>query len=233
MDNRLDADAFDAALHLLDRQVIDVDGLLVCKVDDLELSFRDSSPESPPSVTRILTGTAALLPRLSNRSGRVLRERWRSLGIQYAQRDVPLALDLSTIRHLGSAVELHVKGEGLLDRQPPPAPGTTRRRMGELLGLKVHSDHPEHRGRVLDVRVRPVAPGQLDVTHLLLGPGRPGALLGYDRNQFDGPWLVRSVLRLLHRHLRLVAWSAVQDIDWDAGTVALHPDAAAMPVSLD
>ena len=35
--NRLDAPWLDAALHLLDRQVVDVDGKMVCNVDDLEL----------------------------------------------------------------------------------------------------------------------------------------------------------------------------------------------------
>ena len=33
--------SLDAVLHLLDRQVIDADGLLVCKVDDVELTVFD------------------------------------------------------------------------------------------------------------------------------------------------------------------------------------------------
>ena len=39
-DDRL-AGSLDAVLHLLDRQVVDVDGRMVCKVDDLELTEFD------------------------------------------------------------------------------------------------------------------------------------------------------------------------------------------------
>jgi len=51
----------DAQLHLLDRQVLDVDGVPVTTVDDLELS--GPAPEepipdgaAPPSITALLTG---------------------------------------------------------------------------------------------------------------------------------------------------------------------------------
>ena len=154
MDNHLDREAFDAALHLLDRQVVDRDGLLVCKVDDLEITFYDHG--SPPAVTPILTGPAALVPRMSGRTGHLLRRRWISLGVQYADRDVPLAIDLRRVKHIGSGVELDASRTGLLDRQPHPAEGTRVRRMGELIGMRVESDHPELRGQVLDVRLEPV-----------------------------------------------------------------------------
>lgn len=220
MDNRLEGEAFDAALHLLDRQVVDREGLLVCKVDDLEISFHDDG--APPAVTRILTGPAALVPRMSTRTGHLLRERWVSLGIQYADRDVPLAVGLDVVAHVGSAVELRVGREGLLDRQPRPGPGVRVRRMGELLGMRVETPHPQLRGKVLDVRLEP-AGNRFVLRHLLVGPGRPGSLLGYDRGDFDGPWLVSAVVRRLHRHLRLASCEALaeDDIDWDAGVVRL------------
>ena len=47
---------YDAALHLLDRQLLDPDGELVGKVDDLELSEQDGDLV----VSAILTGPAAL-----------------------------------------------------------------------------------------------------------------------------------------------------------------------------
>lgn len=221
MDNRLDRHEFDAALHLLDRQVVDREALHVCKVDDLELSFGASGP---PAVTRILAGPAALVPRLSRRSGHWLRARWLSLGVQYADRDVPLAVPLEVVRCLGAAVELSVHREGLLDRQPPPPPGVRRRRLGELLGADVVTDHADLRGKVLDVRLDPRTEGWT-VRQLLVGPGRPGSLLGYDRGDFTGPWMVRTVVRRLHRHLRLVDWDAVEGVDWDRRQVRISSSA--------
>ncbi len=58
-DNRLTG-SLDAVLHLLDRQVVDVEGLLVCKVDDVELTELD---DGVLGVTALLAGPAALTPR--------------------------------------------------------------------------------------------------------------------------------------------------------------------------
>ncbi|MET3962430.1 sporulation protein YlmC with PRC-barrel domain [Marmoricola sp. OAE513] len=216
MTNRLHGEHLDAALHLLDRQVVDVEGLAVCKVDDLEITLYADG--GAPAVTRILVGPAALVPRLSSRSGHWLRARWVSLGIQYADRDVPLSLPLTVVRHLGSAVELSVGRAGLLDRQPRGKGGDELRRMGELVGMQVASDAVG--GKVLDVRLSPDG-DRFVVDQLVVGPGRPGSLLGYDRGDFNGPWLVARAVAWLHRHIRLVDWSAVQCVDWDSGVVVL------------
>jgi hypothetical protein len=60
-----DGRGVDARLHLLDRQMLDVDGVPVSTVDDIELSGPDGQPDPdhPPVVTAILVGTA-VLPRL-------------------------------------------------------------------------------------------------------------------------------------------------------------------------
>lgn len=219
----------DAALHLLDRQVVDREGLLVCKVDDLEISFTDT--EQPPAVTRILTGPAALVPRLSTRTGHWLRRRWISLGVQYADRDVPLAIPLAAIDRLGSAVELAVDREGLLDRQPEAPAGVTLHRMGELIGMRVVG--PDHiGGTVLDVRLTP-ARDRYVLDQLLVGPGRPGSLLGYDRGDFDGPWLVRHAVEWIHRHVVRVSVGEVEHFDWERGVLRLVEEAHGHPVSLD
>lgn len=62
------ADAkFSADELLLDRQIFDVDGMAVGKVDDLELS---EDPEGgPPVLTAVLTGPLALGPRIGGRLG--------------------------------------------------------------------------------------------------------------------------------------------------------------------
>jgi hypothetical protein len=57
----------DLHLQLLDRQVLDQDGRLVCKVDDLEL---EAGADGIPVVTAILVGPRALGPRLGGRLGR-------------------------------------------------------------------------------------------------------------------------------------------------------------------
>jgi hypothetical protein len=58
-----------AGLQLLDRQLIDVDGYLAGKVDDLELEFRDRD-EGLPVVVAILSGPDALAGRVGGRLGR-------------------------------------------------------------------------------------------------------------------------------------------------------------------
>ena len=195
--NRLEGEWIDAMLHLLDRQVLDVEGRMVCNVDDLEITLGDDG--GTPAVTRLLTGPAALLPRMSGRPAHRLRRRWISLGIQYAHRDVPLAIDLERIRHLGSAVELDVRRDGLLDLEPDAEPGTSHRRLGELLGMPVHGPDDRHLGKVLDVRLT-ADPGRYEFGHLVIGPGHPGSMLGYDRGDFNGPWLVERVVGRLHRN---------------------------------
>ena len=62
-----DGRVLDLHLHLLDRQVQDQDGRLVCKVDDLELEL---DATGRPYVTAILVGPRALGPRLGGRLGR-------------------------------------------------------------------------------------------------------------------------------------------------------------------
>jgi sporulation protein YlmC with PRC-barrel domain len=60
---------YDAYLHLLDRQVVDPDGELISKVDDVELELSD---DGPPYVTALLTGPAALGPRIGGQLGRAM-----------------------------------------------------------------------------------------------------------------------------------------------------------------
>jgi hypothetical protein len=214
--NRLGAPWLDAALHLLDRQVVDVEGRMVCNVDDLEVT---DAGDGQLSVTGLLVGPAALVPRLSGRLGGWLRRMWVLLGIQYAARDVPLHLGLDLVASIGSGVRLRVRRDGLLDRQPPAAPGTRHRRMGDLLGLDVVLDGTPG-GAVLDARLVPRHDaGQLAVTELIVGRGRPGSLLGYDRGDFNGPWLVSTIVRMLHRHTGRLPLDAVDDVDWEAGVV--------------
>jgi hypothetical protein len=56
----------EAGLHLLDRQLVDADGRLAGKVDDLELEFPEGG--GPPVVTAILAGPGALSRRSGSRA---------------------------------------------------------------------------------------------------------------------------------------------------------------------
>jgi len=214
--DRLGRDSIDAALHLLDRQVVDVDGLLICNVDDLELTEDGNGL----AVTGILTGGAALFPRLSNHLGSWLATTWNRLGAEEAHRDTPKRIALGLIAGLGAAVTLRVSGDGLLDRQPPPAAGTTHRRLSHLLGMPVRTRTGESLGKVLDVRVVPEGESYR-VHQLVVGRGRPGSLLGYDRGEVTGPRWLAWLVRRLHRHTGEVGFDRIVTIDWRGPRVTL------------
>jgi len=216
--NRL-AGTLDAVLHLLDRQVVDVHGRLVCKVDDLELVQTESGDLG---VTALLSGPAALVPRLADgRLGRRLHDHWRRLGEPHLDHDDPYRIDLALVAHLGSGVELTVPREGVLVRQ-----GQRGHRLNDLLQMTVQGPDGVPVGRVLDVRLepRPQANGEvLWVTGLVIGRGRPGSYLGYDRRPDMGPWLVARIVRFLHRHSSYVALEHVQDLSWSGGVMRVDP----------
>jgi sporulation protein YlmC with PRC-barrel domain len=67
-DGRPSGDVVEAGVELLDRQIIDVDGRMAGKVDDLELEFSDE-PRTPPRVVAIVTGPGALSNRIGGRLG--------------------------------------------------------------------------------------------------------------------------------------------------------------------
>jgi sporulation protein YlmC with PRC-barrel domain len=216
-------DTLDAVLHLMDRQVVDRNGRMVCKVDDVELTER---PDGSWEVTGLLAGPPALVPRYGGRLGGRLEEGWRRLGLQEHDRLVPWRIGLGLVAELGSGVTLIVEREGVLRRQSeaPPAPGDTRRRLNDLLQLKAVTSSGENLGQVLDVRLRTVRqePLELVAVGLMVGRGRPGGYLGYDRGDKQGPWLLNRLVRWLHRHSGYVPMSDVGRADWDEQTVEIE-----------
>lgn len=211
---------YDAVLHLLDRQVIDSHGLLVCKVDDLALVDRDDGL----AASALLAGLPALLPRLAGGDGGWALSWWGRLGLEQTDRLAPWRIDFGDIESVGSAVHLSRGREGLLRKTRPT------HRLGDLLAAEVRTtgpvaERPEHRERVLDVRLDE----SQRVTDLLIGPGRPGGMLGYDRERREGqpgPAIIRGVVRRLHRHARFVPIEDVR-IDWSAGAVVVDAEAVA------
>jgi sporulation protein YlmC with PRC-barrel domain len=99
----------DAALELLDRQLVDKDGRLAGKVDDLELTDPGDGLEQP-RVTAILTGPDALAGRLHTRFGRRLQE----VVLRLLARQGPARVPLEQVEAIGSSIELRVAA-GRLD----------------------------------------------------------------------------------------------------------------------
>jgi sporulation protein YlmC with PRC-barrel domain len=83
-------------LHLLDRQIIDVNERPVSNVDDLELSDDD-----PPVVSAILCGPAAYGPRLGGRLGKWIVAIHRRL-----VREDPVRIPWAYVARIHSAVHL-------------------------------------------------------------------------------------------------------------------------------
>lgn len=210
-DDRL-AGSFDVGLHLVDRQLVASDGRLAGKVDDVELTEMGRRLQ----LTALLTGTAALVPRLG---GAALTRRWSELAPALAHRDVPGRIDLALVRHVGSAVELTVGREGVAVRSPEVTGDPLRHRFGDLVGMAVETPSGRLPGRVMDLRVAPYADsGDLVATSLVVGRGRPGSWLGYDRSTQIGPAAVAAVARRLHRHTGELPWDRVR-VDWSARLV--------------
>ncbi len=216
--NRL-AGSLDAVLHLLDRQVVDAEGLLVCKVDDVELTVFD---DGVLGVTGLLAGPAALVPRFADDGlGRLLHGYWRRLGDAQADADDPYRLDLDLVDHLGSGVVLKVGRKGVLVRQ-----GQHGHRLNDLLQMPVQRPDATRLGRVLDVRLERERsdPGErIRAVGLVVGHGRPGSYFGYDRRPGMGPWLVSRLVRWLHRHSAYVDLADLLELDWDAGIIRVDP----------
>jgi hypothetical protein len=92
----------DAGLDLLDRQLMDKDGLAAGKVDDLELTPPPDG-SGPPVLTAILAGPGALAPRLGSIAVAVARRRLRLAGLSD-----PSRISWGVVSRLGTEVALAV-----------------------------------------------------------------------------------------------------------------------------
>lgn len=219
LDNRLSG-PIDGALHLLDRQLLDSEGRMMGKVDDVELSEIDGRL----TITGLLAGPEALLDRFGGRLGRILGERWGQLRVSEPDRTRPWRIDVADVDRLDSAVHLAVRREGVLRRD------RERLRLGRLTGMDVEGADGQRIGRVLDARFEPES-GRLVLCSLVVGHGRPGTLLGYDRHgrgSAHGPWLLRAIVLALHRHTAIVA-AEDADISWADATVRLRSEPTRPP----
>ncbi len=98
----------------------------------------------------------------------------------------------------------------------------------DLIGLDVVDRGGRRLGVVTDLRC--VQDGPLRgamaaprIDALVVSSRHTGSMLGYDRREQQGPWLVRVIVRWLHRELAVIPWSAVAD---HAGRITLNTDAS-------
>ena len=98
----------EAGLQLLDRQLVDRNGRLCGKVDDLELTGPDENGDR--YVSAILCGPGALLTRMKRRRlGRWLR---RIVGSEFrSSREDPVRIPFSLVSDIGNHVTLAMDSE--------------------------------------------------------------------------------------------------------------------------
>ncbi len=87
-------------------------------------------------------------------------------------------------------------------------------RASDLVGRAVVDDRGRRLGHVNDLRaVDDGAAGgrahDVRIDALLVGVHHVGSSLGYTRDQQRGPWLVRTIVRALHRDVTVVPWDRV------------------------
>src|SRR5512135_610794 len=103
----------DVLLELLDRQLVDGDGRLAGKVDDLELRVPDDG--GPPVVTAILCGPQALGPRIGGRLGR-----WTTAVARRLHPDTspaPARIDFSQVAQIDTRVVLTTPAQTLANQR--------------------------------------------------------------------------------------------------------------------
>ena|SRR5829696_10482843 len=81
----------------------------------------------------------------------------------------------------------------------------------ELIGQRAYDGSGEYLGRVADVVVVRDGDGKWRLREVVVTPRPWGRLLGYERAEETGPWLlVVLARRLLRRHPRRLRWTEVR-----------------------
>ena len=100
----------DVGLEVLDRQIVDSDGRLAGKVDDLELAFPEGGTGSP-YVVAIISGPGALAHRLGGRLGAWIEAVQGRLHDERLPR--PARIPFSVVKRIGNDVEVSVERDTL------------------------------------------------------------------------------------------------------------------------
>ena len=80
-------------------------------------------------------------------------------------------------------------------------------RANMLLGRHARTTAGEPVGRIVDLVVDDTT---MTVTEAVVTDGPWGRLLGYERDEVTGPWLIEIISRrLLRRHVRRIPWADI------------------------
>ena len=99
-----------SVLELLDRQLVDREGRLVGKVDDVEFELPDD-PAGLPRVIALLAGLGALANHIGGDTGKALAAAERRLTEDRDRH--PSRVDIAVVREIGSTIELDADAEDL------------------------------------------------------------------------------------------------------------------------
>lgn len=81
-------------------------------------------------------------------------------------------------------------------------------RASDLIGVPVTGPDGRYLGRIVDVMAEPDDRGRLRLTGVLVTRGPWGRLLGYERDQACGPWLIEVAARwIVRRRVSRVSWA--------------------------
>ncbi|GAB20334.1 hypothetical protein GOEFS_110_00630 [Gordonia effusa NBRC 100432] len=73
----------------------------------------------------------------------------------------------------------------------------------------------------------------LPVVGVVISPRVRSTFLGYERTEMKGPWMVKQLLRFMHRDSFFVDWSDVAGVDAAARILKLRSDFRRRDVALD
>ncbi len=81
----------------------------------------------------------------------------------------------------------------------------------QLLGRPAYDLAGQYLGRVADLIVTPDAQDRPQLTDVIVTRGLWGRLLGYERAEMRGPWLLEALARrVLRRDMRRLPWSTLR-----------------------
>jgi hypothetical protein len=83
-------------------------------------------------------------------------------------------------------------------------------RTRDLIGRPAHDRAGRYVGKVVDLVAEPDPDGVPRVVAVLVSTGAHGRLLGYEREEAHGPWLIERLARLFRRGSRTLDWAQVR-----------------------
>ncbi|GII23757.1 PRC-barrel domain-containing protein [Planosporangium mesophilum] len=83
-------------------------------------------------------------------------------------------------------------------------------RASDLIRCRAYDRTGACLGTVVDLVAAPDGDGTLVVVAVVVSRRWHGRLLGHERSEGGGPWLLERAMRLMSRGMRTVAWSEVR-----------------------